>query len=520
MGKTIISLVFLVAALTACALCDDSSPLWKVFCQPTPIYRGRADPIVFPGLFSQHSHKVFGGSNFGMFSPSDDPLTVYKSLFAGSCTTASITIDKSNYWIPDLYYQWADGTFQLVPVAGLTAYYETRFGDQNGPQAHPKFTAFPPGFRMIAGNPYRRSYNESVIGQTGLTYACLSDRSSPETHNFPTASMFCMNGLRTQVYFPMCWNGKDLDTPDHSSHVAYPTQYNNGDCPATHPVRIPGLFYEVLYSVDKFPHGQGVQPFVWACGDPTGYGLHGDFLNGWDTNIMQQALGDVSCFANNTANGNNVKNCKTFAPYVKDDNGDQSCQLANPVMNFEDLGINHKISHLPGCNPDDKGPGDIVPCMGSWPVEVKTPNMWRVLIQDKPSGKYVSARTYQTPLAADTPANARTYHNVFDILMTGANTYVIQSEQTLQYVSANNRDLTPIIANKGAYDTWEEWNFQFMGGNAPSQNGTLGSILSYSDNLYVQLNGQGQLIANSKTPVYFLFYDANAGVPDTRTKKW
>jgi hypothetical protein len=77
----------------------------------------------------------------------------------------------------------------------------------------------------------------------------------------------------------MCWNGKDLDSPDHRAHMAYPTRYNGGDCPATHPVRLPAIFFEAFYSVDKFPHGEGRQPFVLSNGDPTGYGLHGDFVS-------------------------------------------------------------------------------------------------------------------------------------------------------------------------------------------------------------------------------------------------
>ncbi len=101
----------------------------------------------------------------------------------------------------------------------------------------------------------------------------------PETNGFPTDKHFCKNGLRLQVFFPMCWNNKTLDSPDHRSHMAYPTRYNGGDCPSTHPVRLPGVFYEAFYAVDKFPHGQGTQPFVLSNGDPTGYGFHGDFVS-------------------------------------------------------------------------------------------------------------------------------------------------------------------------------------------------------------------------------------------------
>lgn len=32
------------------------------------------------------------------------------------------------------------------------------------------------------------------------------------------------------------------------------------------------------------------QPFVLSMGDPTGYGLHGDFNNGWDRDVLQKAI--------------------------------------------------------------------------------------------------------------------------------------------------------------------------------------------------------------------------------------
>lgn len=50
-----------------------------------------------------------------------------------------------------------------------------------------------------------------------------------------------------------CWDGKNLDSPDHKSHVAYPTNGpalfsgtgTGGNCPSTHPVKIPQLMLEV-----------------------------------------------------------------------------------------------------------------------------------------------------------------------------------------------------------------------------------------------------------------------------------
>lgn len=420
-----------------------------------------------------------------------------------------------------MYYQWPNGSLSLVPNGGLTVYYPARGGDGN--QTQPDWQAFPPGLRILGGDPYRRSFNKSRIADLAINYACLStDSPYPQTNNFPTDKWRCQDGLRTQVWFPMCWDGKNLDSANHYDHMSYPLERpDGGNCPPTHPVRIPGIFYEVLYSVDldKFPHGNGHNPFVWACGDPTGYGLHGDFLNGWDQGVVQAALRDPSCQSQNTNEGNSPQNCKPLSPYVKSSNPDQSCLLASPIPNIEDVGVNHLIDHLPGCNPVDPGPNEVNPCFGQKPVTIPK-SVRRVLLRSTSSGKYVSGRSIQAYLTADTVQEDLSYINVFDIISTGVDgIYTIQSEINYQYWSANNRDQTPINANRPRWSTWETWNLTFAGA---SQDGFgTAAIFSFSDNLYVQLNGQSQLIANA--PAFakaelFEIINANANVADTWTK--
>lgn len=71
------------------------------------------------------------------------------------------------------------------------------------------------------------------------------------------------------MFFPSCWDGVNLDSADHKSHMAYPIQnYNSGDCPASHPVHLVSLFYEMLVSVDQFPY-TGAGTWVLANGDTT-----------------------------------------------------------------------------------------------------------------------------------------------------------------------------------------------------------------------------------------------------------
>jgi hypothetical protein len=72
-----------------------------------------------------------------------------------------------------------------------------------------------------------------------------------------------------------CWDGKNVDTPDHKSHVAYPSSgsfESTGPCPASHPVRLPQLMYEVIWDTREFNDAalwpeDGSQPLVYSMGD-------------------------------------------------------------------------------------------------------------------------------------------------------------------------------------------------------------------------------------------------------------
>lgn len=86
---------------------------------------------------------------------------------------------------------------------------------------------------MLAGDPKLRSYN-NTLEQRAISYVCLGN-SGPATSELPNRN--CPNGLRLQIIFPACWDGVNLDSPDHKSHMAYPDRLDNGKCPTTHPKR-------------------------------------------------------------------------------------------------------------------------------------------------------------------------------------------------------------------------------------------------------------------------------------------
>lgn len=204
---------------------------------------------------------------------------------------------------------------------------------------------------MVAGDPMKRSYGNDKES-AAINYACLNYNgpATPETNGFPNRK--CSSGLRAQVFFPSCWDGKNLDSPDHRSHMSYPVNsHAYGSCPPSHPVHFVSLFYETIFSTDKFEdmwYGDK-QPFVWSMGDPTGYGLHGDFFNGWDTNVLQQAIDQC------TSNSGRVEDCPVFT--LTPDNVATGCRIP-PSINEQTSGT---LPALPGCNPVQPGPDRAVP---------------------------------------------------------------------------------------------------------------------------------------------------------------
>ncbi|GAA5851238.1 hypothetical protein JCM8547_004178 [Rhodosporidiobolus lusitaniae] len=318
---------------------------WRLPFKGPALIVQRADPLVNPGAISGHVHTISGGAGFNLDMD-------FAAARAGACTNAQPTQDKSNYWTPTLWFSWANGSFTSVEQVSLLVYYLQRDNEADtGP-----IKAFPEGFRMLAGNPYLRSYNESNQMATQIGCNCLGGEEPTRRPNLPTNN--CPNGLRLEVMFPSCWVGGDVvDSANHQDHVAYPKDNESGPCPDTHPERLITIFYEIMWSVDPFKDDWGdamntSQPFVLAMGDPTGYGLHGDFLNGWETSVLQQAVDEC------TDDSGDITLCSVFDLQDFDNGSDSGCSQTPAI----DEVVTGTLDALPGCNPVDYGPEDVTVC--------------------------------------------------------------------------------------------------------------------------------------------------------------
>lgn len=137
------------------------------------------------------------------------------------CTSCEVTADKSAYWTPTLYYQFANGSFFEVPHDGIVAYYLGR-----GPNVG-QTIPFPKGLQILSGDKSLRSYDNTSYTWGNdtypprpvadrVTFMCLGD---DITESYSMNQTDCPDGLRAQIQFQSCWNGVDLYLADNS-HVS------------------------------------------------------------------------------------------------------------------------------------------------------------------------------------------------------------------------------------------------------------------------------------------------------------
>jgi len=193
---------------------------------------------------------------------------------------------------------------------------------------------------MIAGSPGRTEKGTDTANEA-FNYHCLG-RDGPETFELP--KQHCPNGVRIQVMFPACWDGKNPTSPNFKDHVSYPVgTHEGGTCPASHPVRLMSIFIEQIARTGDFEYYDGA--FVLATGDTVGYSSHADFQNGWDASpnsVLQQAIN--TCMDS----GANIDACPILKASMSE--AFNVCR-PNSLMPVEDIGIYGGLDKLPGDNP-------------------------------------------------------------------------------------------------------------------------------------------------------------------------
>lgn len=333
----------------------------------------RSDPIVSPNQISSHVHTFHGPNTIS--SKAD-----YDTLTNADCSSCAVKTDNSAYWTPALYYVHNGKYYSVNQKGGMLIYYhfynDTRLATRQG-WGHENIDAFPKDFKMLAGSPSRRSApgpdatQQDKLSYKAIGFNCLrygaGNEDSLAHHEWRTDDwQTCFSGIRSELWFPSCWDGRS-DSPNHKDHMAYPDETKFGKCPSTHPKRLPSLMFETVWDTYAFAGSEfeGGE-FVWANGDVTGLGYHGDFQNAWKEGVMEQLMNEPTCYNDGESNGE-LENCKVFK---KEDIRSVAEQFACKTEGEwpEDVGTgtgvraansagSSALTALPGCNEITRGPG-------------------------------------------------------------------------------------------------------------------------------------------------------------------
>jgi hypothetical protein len=240
-----------------------SQAVWSVKCNHS--HSAPDDPIVFPAQAGRsHLHDFFGN-----VSVDANSTTASLARAASTCLKGMDEVDKAAYWTPALLHNGR-------PVTGspdelrIDAYYAVL--DKPLP-----VRSMPVGLRMVAGNSQARTAQPDGI----VHYNCLYYPRGGQATGKSAAIPNCPPGtyLSAKIQFPSCWDGVNLDSLDHKSHMAYP---NRQQCPVTHPVGLPALGIRLRWKTAR-----GIPSSQLALSSGGQHSMHADFWNVWSPSVMR-----------------------------------------------------------------------------------------------------------------------------------------------------------------------------------------------------------------------------------------
>jgi hypothetical protein len=212
---------------------------------------GQVDPLVTPGQPADHNHAEFGAVTWGTSTTTADMLS--------GLTTCKIPGNHSAYWVPTMVA--SDGS--QVPPTSAGGYYGA-FWTPDAEQIQP----FPVGIRFIVGNSH------STVLQSAAIVHWRCDAAGQPTLARPPRAGECPVGVGVELSFdgPKYWDGINLDTPNHQSHLSYAKD-------AGHQIRIPVIAWSFHYPAAAVggmldsdhgigPAGRSAHMDLWEAQDP------------------------------------------------------------------------------------------------------------------------------------------------------------------------------------------------------------------------------------------------------------
>lgn len=268
----------------------DGSGSFRTTCQLTGFQFN--DPLGAPGRANSSALHVYFGN-----ASADQNSTATSIVSRGNSSCRGGTLNRTLYYFPALVDS-RNGEVQ-VPSDGVF-YYKTGYNMDPA-----SIRPLPAGLVMIAGD-----LNARGIQQYVAEWLCR-DRYVGNTGMIPD----CAVGDQVQLWiaFPQCWDGRNLDSPDHKRHMAYPVYRNlpaRSSCPSSHPVPLPQVTEILHYDVRP---GSSLASWRLTTDNYStsirgGLSAHAQWVDGWDrwtqTTIVTGCLNRaVDCGVGSIGNG-------------------------------------------------------------------------------------------------------------------------------------------------------------------------------------------------------------------------
>jgi hypothetical protein len=244
------------------------------------------DPVVYPGQpGASHLHLAWGNADF---SAATTPESLAASA-ATNCNATPFSLNRSLYWMPALVHD----SGEVIRPNLVAVYYKRKTA--SSPFCNPgarEFvgicTGLPNQIRFIFGWDMSRPMSKVQ----GASWYCTGGTGRHYDNLDAIFASGCKPGdtLVANTVGQNCWDGRNLDSPDHRSHMAY-ADYRRGDglmrCPSSHPFFIPQEENKAEFTVTADMIGSDGRSRIRLASDrmlrgaKPGQTLHADYMEAW-----------------------------------------------------------------------------------------------------------------------------------------------------------------------------------------------------------------------------------------------
>lgn len=267
--------------LTNISLASSGAPdvvgAFRFLCAPSHI--SYDDPIVHPSKpgANAHLHIFFGNTE-------TDANSTYQSLRTSGDSTCRNMLNRSAYWQPAMLGKNTSGQDVVIVEDYTNFYYKARpAGD---PNAEGRQIAIPRGLQFVFGG----------MGQPAQFKCITADGNGNVTDWLPTlrdALSLCAVGQKIDVKqtTPECWDGKNLDSPDHRSHMMFLMRdkaTGKQFCPSSHPYLMPRLTFQRIFTIRADDVTTTWRLSSDMPGDAPGSMAHADYMMAWNDEVHER----------------------------------------------------------------------------------------------------------------------------------------------------------------------------------------------------------------------------------------